>query len=278
MAGVTERVGPPQTEDPSPRAIIHPGRRILALVLIALIVVCVAFGVAVKAGFVGEPAKTPTLDSHGRPAASSGPVTAKAGTVDTTVLPPVAGATRMVGVVPVGYRDNAAGAVAAATNYLTALQGKQILDDHRRASIMSAVADPGTSGALAAAIEPGVRQIKAGLGLDANGEPTNGGVLTMRLGLWAYHVDAYRPAAATISIWYESIVGIAIANSRFPVQSTYSTIAVKLVWVHHDWKWAGQSEVSGPTPSGVANGPTSDITTLQRVLATFTAYTYGGTR
>jgi hypothetical protein len=278
VAGVTERVGPPQTEASSVRASIHPGRRIFALVVIALVVVCVAFGVAVKAGFVGKPAATPTLDSQGRPPASTGVVAAKSGRLDTTVLPPAAGATKMVGVVPVGYRDDAPGAIAAATNYLTALQGKQVLNDRQRSAIIATVAKPGTAEALTAAIDPGVRQIKAGLRLDANGQPSGGGVLTLRLGLWAYHVDAYRPTAATISIWYESIVGVAVANSRFPVQATYSTISVRLAWADGDWKWAGQSEVSGPTPSGVANGPTADISTLQRVLSSFTPYTYGGTR
>jgi hypothetical protein len=279
MAGVTERVGPPHTEDPGARTVIHPGRRIFGLAVLAIVVVSIAFGVAVKVGFVGKPAKTPTLDANGQPTTSSKPATdGGSRRVDATMVPPIGGATRMAGVVPVGYRDTTPGAVAAATNYLTALQGKQILDDRRRAQILAAVAGPGTVPALTATIEPGVRQIKSGLGLDANGEPTNGGVLTMRTGLWAYHVDAYQPTAARISIWYESIVGIAIANSGFPVQATYSTITINLVWAEHDWKWASESEVSGPTPSGVANGSTADLSTLKRVLSTFTPYTYGGTR
>ncbi len=278
MPGVTERVGPPHTEDPGARTVIHPGRRIFGLALLAIVVVCIAFGVAVKVGFVGKPASTPTLNAQGQPTTSSKPAGDGSAPTNATMVPPIGGATRMAGVVPVGYRDTTPGAVAAATNYLTALQGKQVLDDRRRAQILAAVAGPGTLATLSATIEPGVRQIKSGLGLDANGEPTNGGVLTMRTGLWAYHVDAYRPTAARISIWYESIVGIAIANSGFPVQATYSTITISLVWAQHDWKWAAESEVSGPTPSGVANGSTADLSTLQRVLSTFTPYTYGGTR
>jgi hypothetical protein len=278
VTGVTERVGPPQAEVPTGRTAIHPGRRILALVMLAIVVVCIAFGVAVKVGFVGKPAQTPTLDSQGRPVTRADVAPATAAAPDSTVLPPIAGATRMAGLVPVGYRSNVAGAVAAATNYLTALQSKQVLDDQRRHAIVTTVASPGTADALAATIEPGVKQVKTGLGLDPNGVPASGGVLTMRSGLWAYHVDAYQQRAATISIWYESIVGVATANSHFPVQASYSTITVKLVWAKADWKWAGQAEVSGPTPSGVANGSTADVTTLQRVLSTYTPYTYGGTR
>lgn len=278
MTGVTERVGPPQEQVPGTRPAIHPARRIFFLTTFAIIIVCVAFGLAVKVGFVGKPAQTPTLDNQGQAhaGADAAPVTAVAG--NPTVLPPIAGATRMVGLVPVGYPRSPAGAVAAATNYLTTLQGKPILDDRQRRMIITAVAAPGTTDALTASIEPGVRQIKTGLDLDAQGQPANGGVLTMRSGLWAYHVDAYQAGAASISIWYESIVGIAMANSRFPVQATYSTITVRLVWAADDWKWAGQTEVSGPTPSGVANGSTADVTTLRRVLSTYTPYTYGGTR
>jgi hypothetical protein len=278
MSGVTERVGPPQTADTRTRTVIHPGRRILALIVLLIVVVCVAFGVAVKLGLVGKAAETPILDAQPTPGKPKPAVPVTAVPDDQTALPPIAGATKMSGLVPVGYRDDAGGAVAAATNYLTALQSKQILDDGQRRKITAVVANPGTADALAATIEPGVQQIKAGLGLDAKGNPTSGGVLTMRTGLWAYHVDAFDKGAATISIWYESIVGIAVANSRVPVQATYSTITVKLAWTEDDWRWAGQSEASGPTPSGVANGSTADVTTLQRVLSTYTPYTYGGTR
>lgn len=184
----------------------------------------------------------------------------------------------MVGIVPVGYTDDEQGAVAAATNYLTTLYGTtQILDDAIRAQVIHAIAQPGGADALAASIDPTVAIIKSTL-LNGNGKPLGGGVLTLRVLLAGYHVDAIAAASATVEIWYEAMYGVAVANSVAPVQSSYAVDTIKLRWAGNDWKWDASSETPGPTPLGVANGSAADIARMQTVLRTFVPYPYGDTK
>jgi hypothetical protein len=249
------------------------------MALLAALIVCAVFGAFLKLHHVpGQSApSTQSKANNENSKQSSGTVVGHTSApLGVTVLPPVGGATKMNGIVPVGYTDDQPGAVAAATNYLTTLYGStQILDDATRAQAIQVIAQPGAADALAASINPTVAIIKGNL-LDASGKPIGGGVLTLRVLLAGYHADSVTKSSATIEIWYEAIYGVAVANSAEPVQSNYAVDTVKLVWSGDDWKWDTSSETPGPTPLGVANGSAADISRMQTVLSTFTPYTYGG--
>jgi hypothetical protein len=271
MTETTTRVGTSTASAPD-RPPVRPVRRTITLALLAALVVSAAFGAFLKVHHVPGDRQHNTAGATQSTAPESAITAAPA---DVTALPPIGGATELVGIVPVGYADTTPGAIAAATNYLTTLYGStRILDDATRAQVIQAIAQPGASDALAASIDPTVAIIKGNL-LAANGKPIGGGVLTLRVLLAGYHVDAATAAAATIEIWYEAIYGVAVANSTEPVQSNYAVDTIKLVWAAGDWKWDTSTETPGPTPLGVANGSAADIARMQTVLSTFTPYPYG---
>jgi hypothetical protein len=282
MTQTTTRIGVTPAPPPDRRP-VRPVRRTFALALLAALIVSACFGAFLKLHKVPGAAKhtstSAAQSTGGAPvvAAAGAPAAGSAQPRNATALPPISGATRLVGIVPVGYADTENGAIAAATNYLTTLYGStQILNDAVRAQVIAAIAQPGAADALAASMDPTVAIIKSGL-LNANGQPIGGGVLTLRVLLAGYHVDAISSASATVEIWYEAMYGVAVANSTAPVQSNYAVDTIKLTWADSDWKWDASTETPGPTPLGVANGSAADISRMQTVLTTFTPYAYGDT-
>ena len=147
-----------------------------------------------------------------------------------------------------GYARTREGAVAAASDYLAALNGRVILDPaavpRRLAAISAAAAREGLGRAYAAA----ATQLRQQLGVGTVPEP----VVVVRAAPVGYRVAAYAPGAATVSIWRVGVVG---SGATVKPQQSWRTETVALVWEGGTWKIDSLRSAPGPTPP-LAGAPT----------------------
>lgn len=163
----------------------------------------------------------------------------------TTVPPARAtapGPARTMRGVPVGYARTRAGAVAAATQYVTLLSGDVVLDKRRVRSVLTAIVAPGALAGLEYAYEQGVALARRGLGLDGSSSPT----VVFRSGALGYRVDSYSDSQAAVSVWS---VGLAGSSTTVAPAQSWSTTIATLSWTEGDWKIESLQTTPGPTPS-----------------------------
>jgi len=180
------------------------GRRILAFAT-ALIAIALSFAVGRMSS---PPATSPSLPAQ------------------------LAGATRMNGDVPVGYPRTLAGAVAAATNYSAVLAGPLILEPARYRAAESVIASPPAQARLTAEGEQAISAVDNSTLAVARAQ--HGTRVLVRYTPIAYCVTAYDANRATVSIWGLWLVG---EQGLLPPIETWSTRAVRLVWISGDWIW-----------------------------------------
>lgn len=239
---------------------------------VAVLVVCaILFQIVQWANGDGPTGATTTSAA---PAPGTGPAVVVPG---NGVLPPISGATRMVGPVPVGYPNTQAGAVAAATNYLGILNGSPILlTDAGRTAAINAAALPDKAAALDAQLAPGLRRVATALSVDQSGKSRNG-ALALRVVPLGYSVTNFTAdKSAVIQVWHAQMIGVAGGASQVPVQMTYWTGTVSLVWDGKDWKWSGVEVANGPSLTDAGEPGGEALPTLPDALRTFTPYVYGG--
>lgn len=209
-----------------------------------------------------QPASTPAATPLQAPAGAGG-----------IAVPPVAGATQLVNGVAVGYPHTAAGAVAAATNYLVAQSDPQMYVADRRHAVLETIAAPGQADQLIAQVEPGIQLAARGLGLDASGR-SNDGVLVSRVLPLGWHLDSYQSDRARVAVWYGTLAGVAALHSQTPVTTEYATESIDLVWAAGDWKWSGLVHADGPAPVGGVQPPSS-ADQIALAVQSFQPYAYG---
>lgn len=203
---------------------------------------------------------------------AAGPAPAKPGLV---VIPPTAGATRTVAGIPVGYPHTKAGAVAAATNFIQVFGHPDFLNADARHTALRAIAAPGRGETLISQIDPGMQRVVDNLGY-AGSLDTAAGRIVIRDFPLGWRADGYTADRAVISVWSASIFGVAGVRSQFPVQTSYGTDTVELVWSGGDWKWGTLlANADGPAPVGGSQTPASPEE-IAAADATFTPYSYGG--
>jgi hypothetical protein len=145
-----------------------------------------------------------------------------------------------------------AGAVAAATAYVGALDRAAILDPPRLRTLVETMASSAAREDLTRAYEQAAAQTRERLG-DAT-QP-----VILRAAPVGYRLDRFTAADATVSVWRVGIVGSAAAAVE-PRQS-WRTVTVSLVWEDEAWKVASFQSTPGPTPplAAVAVTPATDL-------------------
>jgi hypothetical protein len=152
------------------------------------------------------------------------------------------GATRIESGAPVGYADTETGAVQAATNYEALEQGDLITDPAGYRAALGAVLAPDW-------VNEGTDQIERTLAGAASviAAAHSGRTVRLRDAGLGYHVDAFSPARAEVSVWGAVAFGI---DGEVPATVTTHTVHYSLQWLG-DWKIAGR----GPDRPGPEAGP-----------------------
>jgi hypothetical protein len=151
--------------------------------------------------------------------------------------------------IPVGFARTDDGAAAAATAWLSAVEGSAGVDSTRRPAMLAAIGD----GAFVSGAGSRLADRAAALGLDKTGQPPGDGVLLATV--WATR-GAYRVSAtskdAEVTVWYFYQLGVSAAGGTAPA-GTWRRATVSLRWDDKasDWRVAGDFRFAdGPTPGG----------------------------
>ena len=216
-----------------------PGRRRWLPLAVGGLVVFV-LGLVVGAGLFGE--------------ASPGPVTTQ-----TRGTGGNAGPTQTVEGVPTGYARSEAGAVAAATAYVTALSGPLVLDADRVEKVLNVIVAPDARAGLVRAYRQVALQGRQRLGLDASPQPS----FVFRGSAVGYRVDRYTDDEARVAVWTISVAG---SSAGVPVRESWTTTTARLRWLRGDWRVASLDTVGGPTPplAGAPSPPSQLFTLIPR--------------
>lgn len=210
-------------------------RRWLAFGLVAILLFAVGIAIGRRSGSPTAEVAAATRVTVAAPAAE----TARAG---GEAVPPTHGQAS-------GYPRTREGAVAAAADYLAALNGHVILDPVVVRRTLAAISAAGAREGLAQAYAAAATQLRQQLGIGTVPEP----VVVVRAAPVGYRIAGYAPEAATVSIWRVGIVG---SGATAEPRQTWRTETVSLVWEVGTWKIASLRSTPGPTPP-LAAAPTS---------------------
>lgn len=154
--------------------------------------------------------------------------------------------------VPLGFARTADGAAAAATAWLSTVEGSGVLDRQRRPAVLAAIGDAGFVSAASARLADRV----VALGLDASGRPAPGSYVmaTVWASRGAYRVVSYGPDAAQIEVWHLYQLGV-VAPDTQPGPGRWRRATITLRWDGGagDWRITADFRFAdGPDPK-VAN-------------------------
>jgi hypothetical protein len=155
------------------------------------------------------------------------------------------GPTRVENGVPVGYAHTPEGAVAAATNYLTVVDGQLITQPDKYRAAIDALAAPASQPSLRRNAEKDMKVLQDGVGLLSYAQ--QGRQVIFRAMPLAYHVDRYDGRESQVSIWAEGFIGV---DGALSVRESWTTSSVTVSWTGTDWKL-----VSIAPPTAASQGP-----------------------
>ena len=147
-----------------------------------------------------------------------------------TPVPAAGEGSHVVAGVPVGYTDDEAGAVAAATAFSRVLGGPLLLDPSAYDRAVEEISGPGEAASLTQAASQqltGLDQSYHLISLAATGVPVR--VTTVPL---SYEVDAFTAQDATVAIW---AVGVMAAAGHLTPTAVWTTFRYQLAW-SSDWR------------------------------------------
>jgi hypothetical protein len=255
---------------PEQRRLGSGGMPGLLLVLLALAVF--AGGLAVGRATMTRQASS--SDRQAAPTATTAPAVAaqapasQAATSQAGTAVGRAGPRRMEHGVPVGYAHNDAGAVAAATNYVTVLSSSIILDRDRRRAAIDVVAAPEARARLQRTFDQAVASLAKGLGVPAGA--VDDGKVVLRAIPVGWRLEQYDDRRARVAIW---ATGVAGTLAGVPVQEGWGTTTVSLRWVDGDWKQLASKTTDGPVPIADPATPTAPSELIPEAQQ-FKEYTY----
>jgi len=155
------------------------------------------------------------------------------------------GPTRVENGVPVGYAHTQEGAVAAATNYLTVVDGQLITQPEKYRAAIDALAAPTSQPSLRRNAEKDMTALQNGVGLLSYAQ--QGRQVVFRAMPLAYHVDRYNDSESQVSIWAEGFSGV---DGVLSIRETWTTSTLTVGWTGTDWKL-----VSIAPPTAASQGP-----------------------
>ncbi len=216
------------------------GRRRWAAVAASLLVVLfvLAAGIALGRASIGRQPTPPSTGNHSGTAAGEVP----RGYVDG---------------VGVGWPRSRAGAVAAATGYLSGVSSRAYFGDRSvRGRIVRAIVAPDQVGTVLAqprGSDPGERG------------PYAAALAAPRSSAWryvpvGYRVESYSGDRAGVQVWAVQVTA-AVGSAAVPATAVWGTTTVPLVWAGGDWKLdvAGMRGHAGPTPASNLDVLSSDL-------------------
>lgn len=136
--------------------------------------------------------------------------------------------------VPLGYPRTRAGAVEAATNFTMVMASvPDNPDEYIRAAETMAAPEWQTEARRLASNGLEFLVERYGAGGSYTFAPLR------------YRVDSYTEHQATVSVW-----GVTVASGPkvAGIEESWLTGTLDLVWTHNDWRLAGQTSMTGPTP------------------------------
>jgi hypothetical protein len=211
------------------------------------------------------------------PSASVPPPTVTLGTASPDVVagraaaaapaPPIAAPTGVVDGVPTGYPQTEAGAAAAATGYLSALQGLLFADLPTRQATLGRIAAPDAPTVVSGMLD-GLAAHDRVLAYAGQQDPK--AEAFVRDAPVAYTVTAFTPQAATVEVW--SVVVGAVDATALPT-SSWGTTTVELTWASDGWRVASWLRRPGPTPSPGLE-PATSLTGFLDQIAGWKGYGY----
>lgn len=147
--------------------------------------------------------------------------------------------------VPVGYDHSPAGAVAAATSYLTTLSERLMaMDPPGRAAALARLLAPGAPGDLGAQLGQATASIDRARRAAAGGSgPVRAFIRNLPV---AYRLRAYGPDRASVAVWSDAVW--VIDGLATPGQA-WATTTLELVWADGDWRLWSLASTDGPTPA-----------------------------
>ncbi|AZQ35762.1 hypothetical protein EJ357_21525 [Streptomyces cyaneochromogenes] len=159
---------------------------------------------------------------------------------------PVEGAS---GGIPAGFAQDAQGVQSAAANYAVTLVSADILKPARRAEIVQQVFVADKQAELAAKFDQAYsKEFLSSIGLDENGDATEGNTYVSRTVPVGTKVTSYSASAATVEVWCTGVFGMAGESSTNPASSDWFTMTLQLRWANSDWKVDSFSQKNGPAP------------------------------
>ncbi|MER5442931.1 hypothetical protein [Streptomyces sp. NPDC002790] len=173
---------------------------------------------------------------------------------DSPGTKPAAAPTAPTGSKPVssGFAHDEQGAQSAAANYAVQLGSADMFDKAKRDGIVDDVYTPSAADARRGDLDKvySSESFLTGIGLDKSGSAPKGSTFVSRVIPVGTKATAYKDGAATVSIWYSSLFGLAGEGTQNPVSESWYTNSYKLRWVDGDWKVEDFSQKDGPVPVG----------------------------
>jgi hypothetical protein len=149
--------------------------------------------------------------------------------------------------VPVGYAHTPEGAVAAATNYLTVIDGPMLTQPERYRAAIDGLAAPDSKSKLRSTGERQLATFQTTMGMADYVQ--QGRQVILRAIPLTYHIDGYDGTAARVSIWAEALLAV---DGVLSPRVNWATSTYALEWVAGDWKLTdtggSQSGTDGPVP------------------------------
>jgi hypothetical protein len=176
--------------------------------------------------------------------------------------------------IPSGFAHDQQGAQSAAANYAVALVSADILKPARRSEIVRQVFVPNQVPALEEKLEKAYsKDFLTKVGLDENGNPTNGHEYVSRTMPIGAQITHYSGTAATVEVWCTGVFGTTGEDSTNPVSSDWFTMTLQLSWSSGDWKVDTFSQKEGPAP---VNGDNKVSTSeeISKAVEEFGGFTY----
>lgn len=224
----------------------------------------VVFTLGLAAGRATGPAETGTAPSLPSEAALHPPTAETEGATSPSVRQEPTFESRPsdpAGGWPAAYPQTPEGAVAAATDYLLALDGPAFLDEQRRARLLEVIAARQAHDELAATFRRGAVVVAGQLDMPQVG--TSEDRLVWRAIPAGWQVRAYNGRQATVAVW---AVGILLTEEWRPPRPVWTTTEFRLVFEDGGWRLLGLDSHDGPIPAGVV-GP--DLGPLARAVNAF---------
>lgn len=151
--------------------------------------------------------------------------------------------------VPVGYSQTEMGAVEAATNF-TRVMASVPEDSDAYLAAAATMAAPSYRADARRLAENGLEFLRGRYGA--------GGRFTFAP--LRYRVLSYTDTAAKVSVW-----GVTIASGPKieGIEESWLTATLELTWVSDDWRLAGQTSETGPTPELLQTSDSGDASILE---------------